>query len=465
MSDLTALYQTLSQRPRPEDVADLLLTLLRKHLTQPQRELLKKTAAGSVRKDPRHYSAMPTEFARPVGAARQARTAAGLFDYPLPAADPPAYRQPGEVAALLGELSPRLGKTVGRTDYRLDRLNRDGRATAGVAGLGELSRRRYNKLFRALRHLEAKQQRLTQAGRLREFQLVSKHGLAHEITAEDFGRDLFSAAFVAYYTARCNRRSERGSKGQPPPYDRVADMLYRRCRNARPETLPGGPDAAAPAEAATGAMATNWAMLARVYPDPEVLEYLTDAELAELLGRWMTLLTELAGQLRRAWAANKFGRDAMEVQPGDDSSTWNLTAGAWNKARDNWLNLLYALGLEGLLDEVCPGKAMRLMSADVVHLHRLSGRRLDPNLRVWAALPLPWDVLDGTAPCGWAQVAAACQAAGLDPEKTGWLAPRPRRIAKRRPTPELVNGVSVGNPYLAQKLRQDKTFSGNRAHD
>ncbi len=457
MSDFTLLHQTLNQRPRPEDVVELLLPLLRKQLTRAELALLERAAASSVRKNTWHYSSMPTEFVRPVGAARQARKAAELFAYPLPATDQSDFSQPAQVAILLGELSPRLGKTVGNNNYRTDRLDRAGRT---AAGLRELSRRRYNKLFRGLRHLEAKLERLSAAERQREFQLVSKHSFAHEITAEDLERDLFSAAFVAYYTARCNLRSEFTISGQQRPYDKVADMLFRRCRGPQNGALRRWLGAVAEAEAP--ANPTNWPMLAQVYPAPEVLAHLTDEQKGQLLGRWTALLTDLAEQLRVVWAAGTFRRESMVVKRGDDSSTWNVTAGAWNKARDNWLNLLHALGLEWVLDDFCPGKVLRLMAADVVQWHRSTGGQLDPNTQVWAALPLPWEVLGNTTSCGRTLVAAACQAAGLDPEKSGWLAPRPHGIAPLRPTPELVHGVSISNPYLALILRQNKVFSGKQ---
>ena len=62
-------------------------------------------------------------------------------------------------------------------------------------------------------------------------------------------------------------------------------------------------------------------------------------------------------------------------------------------------------------------------------------------LRDSAELPLPWKVLDGTATCTRADVAAACRAAGLDGEASGWLAPALRReVAVFRPTPSWCTG-------------------------
>ena len=58
-------------------------------------------------------------------------------------------------------------------------------------------------------------------------------------------------------------------------------------------------------------------------------------------------------------------------------------------------------------------------------------------------------------------MALACREVGLDPEKSGWIAPRERaRVAPFQPTPELVHGVTVGSPGLARLLRRAGIFSG-----
>lgn len=458
--NLQPLHQTLSKRPRPEEVAELLLPLLQKHLSASEYKPLQRVAGNSLQRSYWQYSSMPTEFARPVGAGVQARTAAELFGHVLPPADQQdneAFAEPAQVLALLQKLSPQLHKQVGQHNYRTDRLDRAARAAAGLTGL---SRRRYNKLFRSLRHLEEKLVRLTHTGQKREFQLVSKHGFAHEIPLEEFTRDLFSAAFVAYYTARCNLRSEFTNGRQQQRYDEVADILFRHCTGQGPrptELLRRDPPAPA-----VPPPTTNWWAIAQVYPAPTVLAHLPDEQKGQLLGRWTAVLAQLGEVLEQLWQANDLRRNTMVVKRGDDSSTWNTMAGAWNKARDSWVNLLYALGVETVLDDLCPGKVMRLMAADVAYWHQQSGGRLDPNTQVWAALPLPWQVLDGRATCGRAAVTAACRTAGLDPEQSGWLAPRPHGVAPYRPTPELVHGVSVSNPYLALVLRQNHVYSGKQ---
>jgi hypothetical protein len=93
--------------------------------------------------------------------------------------------------------------------------------------------------------------------------------------------------------------------------------------------------------------------------------------------------------LRVLWQNNDIDRQTMIVKRGNDSSTWNHAAGAWNKARDQWMQLIYALGLDSILDEICFGKVLRLMAADVAAWHFQSGGKLDPNTLVWSQLPLP----------------------------------------------------------------------------
>jgi hypothetical protein len=136
-------------------------------------------------------------------------------------------------------------------------------------------------------------------------------------------------------------------------------------------------------------------------------------------------------------------------------------AQAWNKARDGWIALVYAIGADDLLDRVCPGKVMRLVAGDLAAWHRATGHGVEPNTQVWARLPRPWSVLRGEEACNRAMVAHVCEAVGLDPDRSGWVAARPAaRPVPFRPTPELVHGVVVSHPHLAKVLRDAGWFSG-----
>lgn len=151
----------------------------------------------------------------------------------------------------------------------------------------------------------------------------------------------------------------------------------------------------------------------------------------------------------------------MIVRRGQDSSTWNTMAQAYNTARGAWLSCVTAMGAQTLLDVACPGKVMRLMAADLASWHRATGGDLDPNTAVWAVLPLPWEVLDGRAACPRQAVQVACGVAGLDPQESGWTAPtQPGDVAPFALTPELVHGVTVADPVWAGLLRRAGVFSG-----
>jgi hypothetical protein len=192
-----------------------------------------------------------------------------------------------------------------------------------------------------------------------------------------------------------------------------------------------------------------------------VLSHLTDEQRGRLLGRFFSILNACAGLLREVWEAGGIDAEKMTVARGNDSSTWNIAAGAWNKIRSGWLALLHDMRMDSLLDEMCPGKVMRLMAADVAYWHRSSGDDVHPDTKVWASLPRPWDVLSGTVHCGRKEVIEACVAAGVDPKKAGWVEfSPPKKIEPFTPTPELVHGISVGDPDLAASLRKLGVFSG-----
>jgi hypothetical protein len=94
--DLRPLYDTLRQRRRPEDVAELLLPLLADRLTPAQLATLRQAAAHSLQQSVWQYSAMAQTFRQPIGAARQVQQAAELFQQ-VPAAL--RYEAPDEVEA------------------------------------------------------------------------------------------------------------------------------------------------------------------------------------------------------------------------------------------------------------------------------------------------------------------------------------------------------------------------------
>src|SRR5262249_8467026 len=159
------------------------------------------------------------------------------------------------------------------------------------------------------------------------------------------------------------------------PYDEICEVLMQRCVRQND---------------------TNWWAIAHVLPSPEVVHHLDDEQKGVLLAGFFNLMRDTAAFLKELWDSNTF-TDDMVVQRGNDSTTWNVTAGAWSRLRDGWFSLMYDLGLVEAVEQMCPGKVMRLMAADVVAWHRLSGGGIQPDTHVWKALPRPWEVIAGEA--------------------------------------------------------------------
>jgi hypothetical protein len=429
------LYRSINQRQRAEDVADTILQLHQSHLTPSEQACLQKAAQGSLRQSLMTYTSMLQDFAAPDGLQRQVAKAIDLFStaYRL---DPAVCDQPDIVEQFIRHISQEIHKTFGQSDFKADRLNRQARSAQGM----DISKRRYNKLFRHLTRMEAKLKRLIAELQKLRVTKIGKSGLAQILTFDDFTHDHDTAYFIAYYVAQMNRRSEFTIYGQQRPYDEIADMLFQRCQE-NPHTC--------------------WWAIAHVYPASEVLARLTDQQKGELLGQWYSILNEVATLLSQVWGRSNIERSTMIVRRGNDSSTWNNIASAWNTARSNWIALLYAMGAEEILQTICVGKVLRLMAADVVRWHASVGGQLDPDTAVWNELPLPWEVLSGQAACTLEQVKITCDKYQVDPIAKSWIAPRRdgQPIAFTA-TPELVHGVTVANPVLAKVLRDAGYFSG-----
>ncbi|AKF09067.1 hypothetical protein [Sandaracinus amylolyticus] len=434
---LARLYDGLSRRPRPEDVAELILEQLDGRLNARERVALETAARGSLRRNAWGFSSMLADFRRAdaitakVDRAKQLFASASSF-----AITRDECGDPVKVEAFLRHVAPEIRASFGEIDWKRDRLDRRGRKAEGL----DLSRRKYNRKFRLLRRLEERLASLVRVRRQVELTMIGKSSLASRVPRDRFLANASTACFVAYYASRASLRSEFTNGPQQRAFDDISAMLIARCER--------DPD-------------TDWLVIAHVLPRPEVLARVHDEDKLALLATWHGVLDETAELLRVTWEKSRFRRDTMIVKRGDDSSTWNQLAGAWNKARDGWIALLHVLGMEDVLDAMCIGKVLRLMAADVAHWHRASGGALEPDTAVWSALPPPWEVLRGEAWCTRAHVEETCRAVGVDPTAKGWIAPRPKgEPVPFRPTPELVHGVSVGHPALARMLRRAGWFSG-----
>jgi len=424
---LRDLHRSVDERWRPEDVAQKIVTVLDLNDVERQTvELAPKAGQENF------WFTMSRDFHRPRGMSRQLKVAAELFGRNVNfTAD-----DVGQIEVWIKESEQTIGKTFGKNDFKHDRLPKPERKKAGI----DISRRQYNKRFRLAVRLERKARMLAREQFKRSLTLASKNRLASKITWEDFSSDLNTACFIAYYVARCNLRSLFTNKSQARPYDEICELLMQRC-NRQHESA-------------------NWWAIAHVLPNAEVVCHLDDEQKGVLLAESFDLMNEAAQFLKELWAGNEFNED-MVVRKGNDSTTWNVAAGAWNKLRDGWFSLMYALGMLDAVDQMCPGKVLRLMAADVAWWHRRSGGGVHNDTLVWKELPLPWQVFSGDVQCPRSLVDTVCVKHGLDPVKSGWSAPKPgRTVEKFEPTPELVHGVVVASPLLAAVFRKAGVFSG-----
>ncbi len=436
MSKLEQLYASLQKRLRPEDVAELILDELSDDLSTQERRLLDKAAQHSLKRGLHKFSSMVQDFYRPDAPLRKVKKAQDLFSNPFMLTDEECH-DPQRVSEFIRYLSGEIQKSIGENNFKVNRLSRLQRSLAGL----DISKRRYNKLFRFLCRFEQKLSKYQFEIRKYNATRIAKSGLSTMISRNDFVASRDAACFVAYYTAARNRRSVFTNKRQKPAFDDIAAFLLER---ARKTPSPGG-----------------WRAIAQVFPDADIITELRNEDKLALLTVYLAQLEDLSSLLRTTWEKNDFDRQKMIVRRGNDSSTWNALAGAWNTARLGWLALGQALGMDEMIDNVCPGKVMRLMAADVAWWHMKSRTDLDPDTCIWAELPFPWEVFSGEASCTRQDVERVCKRHGVAPELKGWTAAHQGRVAVRfTPTPELVHGVVVDHPGLAILLRKAGWFSG-----
>lgn len=433
---LRTLHDGLTERAMPETVARTILDLRVVRQDPSMVKLIEERATGRKWR----YSMMSDGWFQPVVPSRKIKTALDIFQRDLAKHPEEAIAadeaDPERIRRFVAFLSGTLARNPGQTNFKDDRLNRAGRK---MHGLGH-NNHAYNKRWRHVVRLEEQTGTYTGQMRLLGYRVAGKAGLVSDIPFERFSASPWAAAFVAYYAAQKKRRSQFTNTSQERPFDTVCEALMKRCE-ADPHT--------------------DWGLIARVYPEPAVLKRLDDQQKGDLMGAWTNLLVEMSADLERCWKENRFDLDDMIVERGNDSSTWNITAQAWNTARTAWMSFLAALGQDSLLTECLPGKVMRLIAADVARWHRMSGGGLHPDTIVWRKLPKPWQVLRGEAKCTREMVEKACREAGVDPVKSGWIEAQVSKTAVAfKPTPELVHGVTVSSPFLALIFRRAGVFSG-----
>lgn len=424
---LGEMQASLRGRPRPEEVCKQIVHLLADELSESERRMLKRASRGS-----NYYSLMETAFQPVVGLEISVSALAEKLG-----TEAPDGQDVAGIRRLLERARAELGiGGAGKLDFKESRLDRSERHQAGIT----MSRRRYDKLFRLCARLEELLPQLERQQQLFNLGRVAKTSWAAEIPAEVFSKDAWTASFCAYMAANLGRRSLFTSGPQARAFDEVAEMLFQR--------LEASPT-------------TSWFAVAHVFPRADVLERLGDREKMELLNKVLATLELTSRLLKEAWERSDLHLDTMVVDRGNDSSTWNSVAGAWNRARDYWIALLESMGCGHALDEYMPGKVLRLMAADVAWWHSSEGGDVHDDTAVWRELPRPWEVFEGTKQCTREMVESACRKHGIDPTRSGWSRARARTaIESWRPTPELVHGVTVNHPELALWMRKVGVFSG-----
>jgi len=252
------------------------------------------------------------------------------------------------ISALQGgeNVNDSVSSVIHRERNSMEKLNKAERHARGLFK----TQRWYNTRWRVCLHLEDKLRRLARETRKYRFTRVGKSGLVSFVSFEDFSKDTNTACLAAYLAARMGRRSIFTSGKQDRAFDRMSAMLLARCERYK--------------------FTTRWDVLAQIMPDPLVIRRLSDEQRGILLGQWWAILADMASLLHEISSLGGVDLKTMVVTRGVDSTTWNTTASGWDQARAHWLSLVHALGLETILDEICPGKVMRLMAADVVQWHK-----------------------------------------------------------------------------------------------
>ena len=400
MTTWTVLHQSMEQRWRPEDVAALATELVPDiaPILAPARGF----AGRTVRVQGFRGHSIDTSIT-------------SLF---------PGL--PEDPVAAVEQLRQDTGLTTGDLRHRMPSVLRKETTT--------LSRRQYMKRCRILVALERKLERRTERGRFVRWTRIAQSGWSVDITLPDFmAMTQATRVFVAYYVARRQRQSVFSGSGQDPAMDEVANRLLRFV------------------------VATSSVALA--CSSHGILSELSERQRTLMLIKGYREMLDMAVTMRDLWRETGADPFTMVVKRGMNSSDWNAIAGAWNAVRAMWLNLLFSLGREEDLDVMCPGKAMRLMAADVAAWHRSLGDDEGPDVKLFRRLPLPWDVALGTAKCTQIDVRAAAIEAGVQPD--GWVRPKEAvEPVKTKPTMDLVHGVAVADPDLANMLRRAGWFSG-----
>lgn len=302
----------------------------------------------------------------------------------------------------------------------------------------QTSKKAFLKRVRFLNTFEEKITRVEDVIQLRHAQMQAKSRLAYAINTT--GVDDATLAYVAYIAARANRRSLFMLGGQSKAFDNISEGLKKLLDDN-----------------------SNWFAVAHVTPTTKVFSHLTEGELGSLVGVFHREMVTAANQLAKLWPSLPTRmRDEMVMVQGVDSSRWNAYAGALNTMRSAWISATIAAGLgDRVFATYLPGKAPRLMAADLVWWARSTGEDLHEDTRLFATLPHPWDVISGKETLTRDLILDQAAKLGITTaEATGWVGPRSKvetEVAEAEPA--TVHGVIVADPDLAATLRKHGVFS------
>jgi hypothetical protein len=381
-----------------------------------------------------HNYWMNDDFDRPVAADRQVETWLRLFG---------AYRS---VDGRLDPANPAHLRELAGAGLSIVYLDNHPTAQDALrAHSGKRLKGSTRKRLRFLARLERRADALEDSWRLRWAQMQAKSRLAYLVDPDRL--DDLELAYVAYVAARANRRSEFVLGPQSRMKDEIVDSLEAALLDR---------DASLPLRHASRA----WAEIALVRPVPQVFERCRPEELGRLVGVFHGEMADAAEELSRLYESLPTRmRAEMVMVKGVDSSRWNAYAGALNSMRSAWLAATLAAGLD-TRDRYLPGKAPRLMAADLAWWYRSQGMDLHEDTTLFAALPKPWDVVLGRRNLTLTEIEARAHDLLVD-VSTGWTGPRRGEAAERpEPEPALVHGIAVEDPQLAATLRRCGVFSG-----
>lgn len=250
-------------------------------------------------------------------------------------------------------------------------------------------------------------------------------GLYQYIANDTWIHNPISALCAAYIAARGHRRMLFTNGPQSRRWDTLADDLVNMARHAG-ESLEA---------------------IAWVNPRAEVLNDLPESTVRTMMQTWSATMHQHAATLKNLSQDGALLAPLMITCRGMDSTGWNLVAEAYNNARSAWLTCIYRLGLHQYpwfnTTINIPGKCMRVMAADVYYYHQDSGNNIDPDTKLWNALPKPWEP-DAKS---LTKEKIAQEATRLGVPLKGWVQPVPKGLNIEAPslTPTTLHGVCIAS--------------------